>query len=1034
MDSIGEDTVVVRFKSDMSEMTRGLRVLREQAEQTRQEMNRKGTGGGMTPAERAGWRDRRLMRQRELRYELWAQELTKREVKRAHAEAMAAIKHETAMRKKAEAWEREAIRMTKAEEKRAHATAMMDLKHETAMRKKAEAWERQAIRMTKAEVSRAHSAALREERRVKKEAAEGWHRRITLARAHAAALKENERHSRTLWSRMQRAGTGMADWAKQMERGWFHAVSWVRSIRYVAYVITGALRSIVGVLRTAFNAFMALMNLWKNVVTTALKLGAAVGVALAGALALATKQAIDFESAMLRVGGVLGRNLQQMGALSRAVRDVAKATTIAASEIAEGAFRLASFGFGERRVAGMLPGVTALAMAASGEGGQASYERAAETVARMLLIWQRPARDAMRVANLLAAANANSAATFDRLATAMPKAAQAANLARMPMEELVGTLSQLMNAGMEGSQAGAALLMMITRLMNPTEEFAEAISGNLRRYGMTMRDLNPAVVGFRNALINLQRLGLTPTQIATFRNRTGLIAMNILLRQGVREHDRMTRAITGTNQAVRQASIMVSGVKGRWDFFLASLKELAITISEKLRPVLAWLLDKVGRWVNWLSSTPQVRSLANALGVLAKHLAETAINLLYNLNVAKWFPVFMRTLENYMRRTATIMLTFFGLLEWAFRNLINPNSPMRTLWGSFWDFVEDSVVLATQGVVGVITGAIKLIELAMQRSGDLAKQWGTLIGATVVEVARIVAIEVMKIAGNLSFEIGKAILPLAAIISGLSVYAPQLAPMAAGLIGGVYAAGKVGRGLLTEAYRMEAEKPEETVKRVRQRVSGIAAAVGKNALPEGSPLEQAIQTGTAAGTEWGGRVRGMIQDVRAGAGGVRGLPVTSAIGRGMFGGIDAFHRAWTTANREVQQAFGPEGRGMLPGEELGDDMEDLADAIKGNTSVVEKFGDRLEGLAYKIIGAPQEVIGQYVSAAGMAGHVGSPMSALFGMPLGPKETIVTLNLQWTPDLVETVRMRVQDGTSQIIDRRIKQSWQQAAVPLTGGAR
>lgn len=896
--------------------------------------------------------------------------------------------------------------------------------------------------------------------------------KIKMDKAHLAALKEDA-------ARTEKAAKDAADRSFFGSKGayvrgwktWMDMVSKIRSVVYMVRVAFDAFRALYRIAQFIVNVFVTIIRVWANVVGTALKLGAAIGVAMVGALALATKQAIEFETAMLRVGGVLGQNLQQLGPLKRAILDVSAATTVAAKDIAAGAFQLASFGYGQRQTARMLPGVTALAMAASGEtGGDVNYEKNAELVARMLLVWRQPAEEAMRVANLLAAANAKSAATFQRLHDAMTKAAQAAALVNMPMEEMVATVSQLMNAGMEGGQAGAAILGMIQRLLKPTKEWSDAIAPNLQRMGMTMRDVNPAVVGFRTALVNLQKLGLDPVQVATFRNRTGMLAMNILLRQGIREHDRLTAAITGTNQAQTQAALMVSGVKGRWDFFTSSIKRFAIILTDQLRPVIAWFLDKIGRWVNAFTNTPMVQAFADAIAGLAKDFAELAIWLLYTLDLKKRWPSFVEALVGYMRTAARVVTVAFGFIEWAFAEISNPGSNARKLWTSFWQFVVDSVIWAGQILVGAWTGLQYLMEHGFGSMTDAAKVWGNTFMGIVLEVCRTVVAEISRMVGTTLGNIGAWITATGGALIGLGMALKKPQIIAAGAkvaISGISTLA-TSRALKDEADRLEKMDIGQAIGRAGGRMeeiisrysSSAATAAAKKKLDdarelyteakaayeagEGSPsapeleryrqryvaaqeefgraslatpgarIARAIVIGKAEAMEWGAGARRTL------AGGIPAGPVTGAVSDTMTGGITEFLRRALDLRRRADLV----GRGVDAEGNIGkfsNELADVEDGLDDNTESTDKLTDSnktlassMDGIVYKIIGAPMEAIRRYISPAGlMAGAGGGNLGALMGYPGGPApqpEIVVRNIFEFRgPQLYSLVDQRVERG-------------------------
>ncbi|MFH1603217.1 MAG: phage tail tape measure protein, partial [Pseudomonadota bacterium] len=542
-----------------------------------------------------------------------------------------------------------------------------------------------------------------------------------------------------------RLNAGPGFWQKFKDT-WYGTVSMFRSVVYMARLVADGFRLVFNIVRAVVNVFVTIIRTWANVVTTALKMGAAVGGVVVGALALAAREAIGFETAMSRVGGVVGKMVDQMPQLALAIREIGKQFGMAGSEISQGAFQLASFGYGERETKAMLPGVTLLARASAGEtGGRTDTERSSELVARMLLVWKRPAEEATRVANLLAAANAFTAATFERLYTAMPKASLAASLVNMSMEELTATISQLMNVGMEGGPAGAAFFGMIQRLVKPTKEMQGSFEPALKRIGLTMRDINPAIVGFRGSLVNLEKVYRTVTEaewahlVAVFRNRMGALALNAVVKQGVAEHDRLTQAITGTNQAQRQSNIMLYTVSGQWDRFKAGLRDLGIVLTDKMRGPLMRFLGAMANWFDALGKTPQVRALANALGYLAGQLADLALRLVSMIDLKKSWPDFVNALTGYMARAARVAIVGMGLIEYAFRQIADPASPLRQLWSSFWNHVVNVVEVAGGGLAGGMSAISRLFRNIFDNMEENGRSFATQFIAIMAEAAKAVA-------------------------------------------------------------------------------------------------------------------------------------------------------------------------------------------------------------------------------------------------------------------------------------------------------
>lgn len=764
-------------------------------------------------------------------------------------------------------------------------------------------------------------------------------------------------------------------WAAKFTQTFFKVVSWLRAVRYVGWVIMDALRTVGNAVQAVINAFVTLMRTWVNVVSTALKFGAAVGVAVVGALVLATKQAIDFESAMARVGGVLSKQLDQMPQLEKAIRAVAKAYGMSADEASQAAFQLASYGYGQKQTAAMLPGTALLARSAAAEtGGAPDMNRAAEAIGRVLLVWRKDGKEAVAVANTLAAANAYSAATFERLYTAMPKASQAANLVNMSFEETVATLSQLNNAGLDASQAGAALLGLIVRLLAPTKEWRDTVES----HGVAYNTVNPAVVGFRKALQNLVALGLNPMEIATFRNRNGLLALNILTQQGSAEHDRMTRAVTGTRKAEEQSAIMLDTVGAKWQRLKAGVRDFAITLTEKVRPALKWLLDRLAGWVNWLASTPQVKALANALAGLAWGFADLAVRLLGMVDIRKNWGQFVQSIVGYMKIATKVIVVGVGVIEYAFRSIADPNSPLRLLWSSFWEFVAWSVKQGGGLVVGGVAAIRKVLENFQKDGNEYTRRWGNTFVAIIAET--------MKQATAL-------------MLDGLAEMADAMAEWHNKHW---YMPGAAGYVALSKELAYRERAAAETIRKS----SGTKMA--RNLLNAGSAIARAGR-GAVQGSPLMEGVGGAFSKARnAFLSGEMQLPLANMVSTH----LNALIEQWSKTAAELRQRGDAAAQVFEEASakigKFAHEIEELGDETEGTTTATEKYGDRVEGLISKVIGAPLEAIQKFISPVSFGRMVGAGgLGGLLGLNrANPMQLAAQMQLQAANTQMQAAQMQM----------------------------
>ena len=147
---------------------------------------------------------------------------------------------------------------------------------------------------------------------------------------------------------------------------------------------------------------------------------------------------------------------------------------------------------------GALDGVLTLATATGSDLAFTS-----EVIAASLSQFSLEAQDATRVANLFAAANANSLASIEKLAGSMKNAGPVAAGFGYSIEETTAALMGLYNAGFQGEQAGNILKRAMSELANPTGDAVKVI----KDLELSVNDLHPEMNSLADIIDTLNERG-----------------------------------------------------------------------------------------------------------------------------------------------------------------------------------------------------------------------------------------------------------------------------------------------------------------------------------------------------------------------------------------------------------------------------------------------------------------------------------------------------------------------------------------------
>lgn len=324
----------------------------------------------------------------------------------------------------------------------------------------------------------------------------------------------------------------------------------------------------------------------------------------------------DFEAQMSRVKAISGATASEFEDLEQQAIDLGAATSFSATESAEAMENLASAGFSVSEITAAMPGMLALA-ASSGEDLATSADIASSTLRGFGL----EAEDAAHVADVLAKNAADTNAAVYDTGLAMKYIAPVAHSAGWSLEEVSAAIGVMADSGIKGEQAGTTLRGALVRMMNPTDEMAEAMED----LGITFYDAEGKMKPLSTIIDELQSStsGLTDEQrdsrIATIFGTEALSGMNILLKSSKEELDNLTEGLINSDGAAQNmADTMLDNTKGSIEEMNGSLETAGITIQKTLAPWITKVAGKVTDLANEFSDLePEVQGNILKFGGLA---------------------------------------------------------------------------------------------------------------------------------------------------------------------------------------------------------------------------------------------------------------------------------------------------------------------------------------------------------------------------------------------------------------------------------
>lgn len=334
---------------------------------------------------------------------------------------------------------------------------------------------------------------------------------------------------------------------------------------------------------------------------------AGVAVAAGAIFTSAIKKAADFELAMAKVRAITGAMEEEFAALTEKAKQLGLETAQTMTDIAAGMEAFGRAGFSATEIIEAMDGAVALA-----ESQVMDLGEAVGITANILNGMRLEASESERVVNALAAAASSSDTTVESLAQSMKYFAPIAADLNIPLEDALGLIGKLGDAGVKGTMATRALSTAFSRLAKPTDEMKEV----MRELNLEFFDAEGNFIGATEmiGLLEDRFAGLTQEQrqaaISTLFGAEAMKHFSILIAEGQSDLEAYIDSITDTQTAFEQQQEMLDTVSGQWTILKGSIELLLVTIGQQALPAIQTFINEtLVPWVNHMTTSAEGTSV-----------------------------------------------------------------------------------------------------------------------------------------------------------------------------------------------------------------------------------------------------------------------------------------------------------------------------------------------------------------------------------------------------------------------------------------
>lgn len=323
----------------------------------------------------------------------------------------------------------------------------------------------------------------------------------------------------------------------------------------------------------------------------------------------------NFESSMSNVAALSGATGEELQKLENTAKEFGSSTVFSASEAADALGYMALAGWDAEQSTAALGGVLNLAAASGMDLAQAS-----DMITDYLSAFGMEAKDAGKLADELAYAQANSNTTTEQLGEAFKNSAANLNAAGQDVETVTSLLAAMANQGLKGSEAGTALTAIMRDLtakmkdgqitIGDTSIAVQDANGNYRDLTDILKDVDAATQGMGNA----EKAAALKT---TF-TKDSIKGLNLILNDGVGKAAKFEESLRQSGGAAADmAETMNDNVSGSLKLLKSNIEDKMLKVFDAAAPRIKKAIDSLSRaldGLNWDAISDKVADFAETLG------------------------------------------------------------------------------------------------------------------------------------------------------------------------------------------------------------------------------------------------------------------------------------------------------------------------------------------------------------------------------------------------------------------------------------
>lgn len=456
-------------------------------------------------------------------------------------------------------------------------------------------------------------------------------------------------------------------------------------------------------------------------------IGVQLVMAIRQGFSVAISSFLQFEKTAANVAAISGKLGDSFDDVKDSVMSLSKvmATKVlfSAQEIATTMYTLASAGYDVTRMTeqDLIP------IFQYAQATQSDLASSTESLINVMKSFKLEIEDLTYITDIFTSATAYTLETMERLKEGMKYVGPIAGELGLGLADTTAALSQLVDRGAEGGQAGQRLTMILTKLLKPTDEAKD----DLERLGLSMEELDPTTNSLVDIFLNLRAAGFGVAEAThMFRSRTaGAAATLVGEAESINYLSQRLEMATGFTSAMAEAQ--KTTLAGSVQLAQQSIQNLSLELGQNLAP----LVVEVSKGLKD-TLVPIIQGLGVVFTTISKNInlfkgALSALVTIFSIWIVKTkvLPLLLNLVGTATKMLSGVMMALSGAYVTNTGTVVVNTAAMGAQTGIVTTLTAafDSLTFAISMVpglgwalasIGIAAGVLAAFALSTDRAGD----------------------------------------------------------------------------------------------------------------------------------------------------------------------------------------------------------------------------------------------------------------------------------------------------------------------------